>query len=50
MCIISIQIHPKKIKSLSHKAAQKSLENYILEQGNNSSESMLNATKVVRDL
>ena len=33
-----------------YKAAQKISENYILAKGNNSSESMLNATKVVRDL
>ena len=40
----------KKFMSLSHKATQKSSETYILAKGNNSSESELNATKVVHDL
>ena len=37
-------------KSLSNKATQRSWENYILAKSNNSSESMLNTTKIVGDL
>ena len=40
----------KQNKSLSYRRALKSLENSILAKGNNSSESILNATKVVHDL
>ena len=47
---MSIQIHSKKNKSLSYRGTQKSFENSILAKCNNSSESMLNATKVVHDL
>ena len=45
-----IQKKKKQNKSLSYKGALKSLENSILAKGNSSSESMLNATKVVHDL
>ena len=37
---MSMQINPKKYKSLSYKATKKSLENLISAKGNNSREIM----------